>query len=132
MSGNSMSRERGQSFQFQPGAFPAPLQAVAPGGDYSRERIGSMMFSGGVIHVFQAVFCLVSFTPPPPPPLVIEELSSQLAEFAFYEDADGGDDTPHTRTRSVSERSDRDVCLPCLILSYAAFSYSVSEFPVVL
>ena len=45
------------------------------------------------------------------PRFVAEDLSSQLAEFAFYEDADA-DDTPHTRTRSLSERQERDVrCL---------------------
>jgi hypothetical protein len=51
------------------------------------------------------------------PRFAAEDLSSQLAEFAFYEDADG-DDTPHTRTRSLSERQERDVrCLvQCLLL----------------
>jgi len=51
------------------------------------------------------------------PRFAAEDLSSQLAEFAFYEDADG-DDTPHTRTRSLSERQERDVrCLVhCLLL----------------
>ncbi len=60
-----------------------------------------------------------------------EELSSQLAEFAFYEDADG-DDTPHARTRSLSEKTDRDVRYHFLFCFLELHFSSSLEFPVLL
>jgi hypothetical protein len=65
------------------------------------------------------------------PHFLAEELSSQLAEFAFFEDADG-DDAPHTRTRSFSERQERDVrCLAhcLLLLSLQQFTHHDPELP---
>ena len=60
--------------------------------------------------------------------IVAEELGTQLAEFAFLESADFADDTPHARTRSVSERQDRDVTPPPALYPYANFAFGCSHY----
>ena len=59
--------------------------------------------------------------------IAAEELGTQLAEFAFFESADFADDAPHARTRSVSERQDRDVSTPSALYPYANFALGCSH-----
>jgi hypothetical protein len=57
------------------------------GNDFSRERLGSLMFSGGAYSRFsnlRRLLCNLKSAPP----LFAEELTSQLAEFAFFDTSD--------------------------------------------